>query len=82
MRTRPVLSAYPKIRFFAKAIGILKNRFASDATPGYRKDGPVSYARFHADPARTDLNVVRQRDAARVVEAFLSQLATLQEGTE
>ncbi len=64
-----------------KAIDILKSRFTSDATPGYRKDGPVSYARFHADPSRTDLNAVRQRDAAAVVEAFLSHLALRQEET-
>lgn len=57
------------------AIAILRRRFASDATTqGYRKDGPVSYARFLADPGRTDRNVVHQRNAAGAVEAFLAAM--------
>jgi len=75
------LSRLPTDPLLRKAIDILKNRFASDATPGYRKDGPVSYARFHADPSRTDQNAVRQREAATVVEAFLFQLISHSKAT-
>ena len=71
----------PNDPLLRKALDILKNRFATDVTPGYRKDGPVSYARFHADPSRTDLNAIRQREAATVVEAFLSHLISHSEET-
>jgi hypothetical protein len=41
--------------------------------PDHRKDGPTSYARFLADPGRTDLDARHRRDAA-VVEQFLRAL--------
>ncbi|HVC32480.1 MAG TPA: hypothetical protein VNL16_03115, partial [Chloroflexota bacterium] len=54
----------------------LRSRFASDdRTPGARKDGPNSYARFLADPGRRDLDARRREDAAAVVDQFLRTLA-------
>ncbi len=61
--------------FLVRALEILRSRFVTDEkTEGYKKDGPVSYARFLADPGRAGLNVVNQRNAAAVVEAFLGAL--------
>ena len=63
----------PEDPFLLRALDILRSRFVSDDTAeGYKKDGPVSYARFLADPGRTALNAVHQRNAAAVVEIFLN----------
>ncbi len=62
----------------ARAVEILRSRFATDSqTAGYRKDGPISYARFLADPGRPDLDARRRLDASSVVEAFLEHLQKL-----
>lgn len=61
-----------------RAVEVLRRRFASDdRTPGARKDGPVSYARFLSDPGRTELAARHRADAASVVEQFLSRLNEL-----
>ena len=63
--------------FLARALEILRSRFVTDGkTEGYRKDGPVSYARFLADPGRTSLNMVNQRNAAAVMDVFLGSMKT------
>lgn len=67
----------PNDPFLLRALDILRQRFATDTLPGYRKDGPVSYARFLANPGRTDRNPVNQRDAAGAVESFLIELDRL-----
>ena len=55
-----------------EALAILRARFASDEqTPGARKDGPISYARFLADPGRSDRDARHRQDATAVVEMFL-----------
>ncbi len=55
----------------ARALEILRARFASDErTPGARKDGPVSYARFLADPGRRDLDARHRQDATGVAGLF------------
>lgn len=66
---------WPDEPLIRKALDILRSRFTSDArTPGARKDGPVSYARFLTDPGRPDLDARRRQDAAAVVEGFLHLL--------
>ncbi len=62
----------------AQAVKILRDHFATDErTPGMRKDGPTSYARFCTDPGRSDLDARNRRDAVATVEAFLTHLARL-----
>jgi hypothetical protein len=59
------------------ALGILRRRFASEGTtPGNRKDGPTSYARFLTDPGRRDRDARHRLDAASVVEAFLRAVSS------
>jgi hypothetical protein len=69
------LALWPAEPLVPRAIDILRARFASDErTPGARKDGPSSYARFLADPGRRDLDARHRQDAAAVVELFLRGL--------
>jgi len=73
------LQRWPDEPLLARAIEVLRTRFASDEqTPGARKDGPISYARFLADPGRRDLDARNRQDAAAVVEQFLRALDTEQ----
>jgi hypothetical protein len=73
------LAWWPDDPLLPRALGILRTRFASDAqTPGARKDGPISYARFLADPGRRDLDARNRQDAAAVPELFLRGLDTQQ----
>lgn len=66
---------WPNEPLLPRALDILRSRFAADEhTPGAGKDGSVSYARFLADPGRTDLNAHHRQDAAAVVELFLTSL--------
>lgn len=66
------LECWPDEPLLPRALHILRRRFVSDdRIPGLRKDGPISHARFLADPGRSDLDVRRRRDAAEVVEIFL-----------
>lgn len=59
----------------AKALEILRRRFASDGGGrGDRKDGPVSYARFLTDSGQPDLDMRNRLDAAAVVDLFLLAL--------
>jgi hypothetical protein len=67
------LRQWPDEPLLPRALEILRSRFATDQrTPGYRKDGPISYARFLADPGRRDLDARRRQNAAAVIERFLS----------
>lgn len=69
------LAHWPDEPLLPRALEILRTRFASDErTPGARKDGPSSYARFLADPGRRDLDARHRQDAAAVVEFFLREL--------
>jgi hypothetical protein len=69
------LARWPTEPLLSRALDILRFRFASDErTPGARKDGPSSYARFLADPGRRDLDARHRQDAAAVVELFLRAL--------
>jgi len=69
------LVRWPEEPLLGRAAEILRTRFASDErTPGARKDGPISYARFLADPGRRDLDARHRQDAAAVVELFLRAL--------
>ncbi|MGH2588350.1 MAG: antitoxin, partial [Dehalococcoidia bacterium] len=64
---------WPDEALLPRVLEILRARFVGDdRTPGTRKDGPVSYARFLADPGRPDLDARRRQDAAAVVEQFLA----------
>lgn len=61
------------------ALSILRNRFASDVnTEGYRKDGPVSVAKFElgeTDEAdQREARVLRQRQASDVIEQLLARV--------
>ncbi|MCC7369265.1 MAG: hypothetical protein IT306_12625 [Chloroflexi bacterium] len=59
----------------SRALEILRARFASDErTPGARKDGPISYARFLADPGRRDMDARHRQDAAAVIDVFLQSI--------
>ncbi len=69
------LARWPEEPLLPRAVEILRTRFASDErTPGVRKDGPINYARFLADPGRRDLDARHRQDAAAVVELFLREL--------
>lgn len=69
------LERWPDEPLLNHALDILHAHFTSDErTPGTRKDGPTSYARFLADPGRRDLDARHREDAAAVVELFLRSL--------
>ena len=59
------------------ALHVLKRRFANDeATEGYRKDGPVSVAKFElgegAEPELREVRVLRQRQASDLIDRLLA----------
>jgi hypothetical protein len=59
------------------ALDILRRRFATDeATEGYRKDGPVSVAKFELgegqDPELREARVLRQRNASDLIDRLLA----------
>ena len=58
-------------------LAILRIRFAGDdKTEGYRKDGPVSVAKFELgesdEPAQRESRILRQRQATDVIEQLLA----------
>jgi len=62
------------------ALDILRRRFAHDeATEGYRKDGPVSVAKFELgeadEPEQREARALRQRQASDVIEQLLGRIA-------
>lgn len=72
------LARWPEEPLLPRAVEILRTRFASDErTPGARKDGPTSYARFLADPGRRERDARHRQDAADVVEQFLRELGKI-----
>jgi hypothetical protein len=61
------------------ALAILRSRFAGDnKTEGYRKDGPVSVAKFELgegdDPALREARALRQRQACDLIEQLLARV--------
>jgi hypothetical protein len=69
------MARWPEEPLLERALDILRRRFASDArTPGARKDGPTSYARFLTNPGQPDFDARNRQDASAVVEAFLGHL--------
>nr|MBP9150545.1 antitoxin [Rhodoferax sp.] len=61
------------------ALEILRKRFAQDdKTEGYRKDGPVSVAKFELgegnEPEQRELRVLRQRQASDVIDQLLHRV--------
>ncbi|MBX9860598.1 MAG: antitoxin [Sphingomonas sp.] len=62
------------------ALGLLATHFCDDdKTEGYRKDGPVAFAKFDADPGDDeeggrDRRVLRQRRASATVAAIVGPL--------
>jgi hypothetical protein len=59
------------------SIAILRSRFAGDEkTEGYRKDGPVSVAKFElgADAELREARALRQRQASDVIEHLLVRI--------
>ena len=59
-----------------EALEVLRRRFADDeATEGYRKDGPVSVAKFEPgegrDPELREARVLRQRQASDLIDRLL-----------
>ena len=63
-----------------KALGILKKRFADDdVTEGYRKDGPVSVAKFELgegdDDQSRERRALRQRRASTLIDQMLGRIA-------
>lgn len=60
------------------SLAILRKRFASEAAAeGYRKDGPVSVAKFELgesdDAAQREARTLRQREASDLVERLLAR---------
>lgn len=60
-----------------EALDILRRRFADDgATEGYRKDGPVSVAKFEQgegdEAEQREARVLRQRQASDVIDRLLA----------
>lgn len=63
----------------SQSLDILRRRFANDeTTEGYRKDGPVSVAKFELgasnEPAQREARALRQRQASDVIEQLLARL--------
>lgn len=63
------------------SLAILRNRFAQDErTEGYRKDGPVSVAKFELgesdEPDQREARVLRQRQACEVIEQLLEHIGS------
>jgi len=61
------------------SLAILRSRFASDEkAEGYRKDGPVSVAKFELgegnEPEQREARTMRQRQACDVIEQLLARL--------
>ncbi|MHA6909494.1 antitoxin [Ralstonia pseudosolanacearum] len=61
------------------SLAILHNRFASDEkAEGYRKDGPVSVAKFELgegdEPEQREARTLRQRQACDVIEQLLARI--------
>ena len=61
------------------ALAILRARFADDdKTEGYRKDGPVSTAKFElgegAESERRDARILRQRDVSGLISRLLRRI--------
>ncbi|MHB8253844.1 MAG: antitoxin [Acidiferrobacter sp.] len=61
------------------ALAILRNRFAQDdKTEGYRKDGPVSVAKFELgegnEPAQREARALRQRQASDAIHQLLARI--------
>ena len=60
-------------------MAILRSRFASDEkAEGYRKDGPVSVAKFELgegdEPEQREARTLRQRQACDVIEQLLARI--------
>ena len=61
------------------SLAILQSRFAQDQkTEGYRKDGPVSVAKFELgesdEPEHLEARALRQRQASDVIERLLARI--------
>ena len=61
------------------SLAILRRRFASDENAeGYRKDGPVSVARFELgegdEPEQREARTLRQRQTCDVIEQLLARI--------
>lgn len=61
------------------SLAILRSRFAQDEkTEGYRKDGPVSVAKFELgesdEPEQREARALRQRQASDVIEHLLKRI--------
>ncbi|MFC6351238.1 antitoxin [Stenotrophomonas acidaminiphila] len=66
------------------SLTILRSRFAGDEkTEGYRKDGPISVAKFELgegdEPEQREARALRQRQVSDLIEQLLARLA--REGT-
>jgi hypothetical protein len=71
------LQRWPDEPLLPDALHVLRTRFASDSNiPGYRKDGPTSYARFLANPGQPNLNARNRQDAAAVIDLLLRSIYT------
>lgn len=62
------------------SLEILRNRFAQDdKTEGYRKDGPVSVAKFELgendEPGRREARVLRQRQVSNLIDQLLKRIS-------
>lgn len=62
-----------------ESLDILRNRFANDdKTDGYRKDGPVSVAKFeygeNNEPEQREARILRQRQASNLIDQLLSRI--------
>lgn len=61
------------------SLAILRSRFASDEkAEGYRKDGPVSVAKFELgegdEPEQREARMLCQRQACDVIEQLLARI--------
>jgi len=69
MQELPARTRIPQSVLFRESLDILRRRFAhDDVTEGYRKDGPVSVAKFEfgdgEDPDQREARVLRQREVS------------------
>jgi hypothetical protein len=67
----------PRSPVIREGLDVLRRRFVSDkATEGYRKDGPVSVAKFELgegpEPELREVRALRQRESSDLIDRLLA----------
>lgn len=77
---RQRMKEWPEESQLPRALEILRDRFVGDDTArSYRLDGPTSYAQFLTTLGQHEFDLRRQRDAAAIVQRFLTAIKSDQD---